>query len=646
MSPRSRRAGACAAAALSVLALAGCGSSGPASAAATSPSALAADVSAPNCLPASINHSGQIPGTSVDVSPEPGSATANPDTQISFLGAPASSIHVVSVVGARSGGHSGRLEAYSQRDGASFVLAKPLQASEQVTVKVAIGASGHAHDHSFSFATDTPWSTASTGEFANPQAAPPDYQSFDTLPGVQAPVLTVTTADRDPAAGDILTTNGPGPGHYGAYIYNAQGRLVWVDQVTNGIAADDLNIQTYQGQRDLTLWQGRVLSLGFGQGEDLVLNSRYQTVATVRAGNGLQADLHDFQIAADDVAYVTTYNPIRCNLSSVGGAANAVILDAAAQAIDMKTGLVRWEWHSLDHVNVNESETSPPKGGAWDWFHINSIDPESDGDILISARNTWAAYQIAGASGRILWRLGGLKSSFKMGAGTRTAWQHDGRVLPDGDITLFDDGSDPTEPGHSQSRAVRVAVNTSTHQAKLVAVYTHPGEPLLAASQGNVETLASGDTVVGYGGVPEISEYAANGSLLFDAHYAFDLIFYRAFRYPWSATPSAPPAVVASLNNTALETIVHMSWNGATGVSSWRVLAGSSSGSLKAQTTVAVSGFETAAILPRTFASAKAHTLGYVEVQALGSNGRVLATSRPAEVSSFAASLPSDGRSG
>ena len=50
--------------------------------------------------------------------------------------------------------------------------------------------------------------------------------------------------------------------------------------------------------------------------------------------------------------------------------------------------------------------------------------------------------------------------------------------------------------------------------------------------------------------------------------------FYRAFRFPWSGRPLSPPAVLASLNNTGEETIVHASWNGATDVSSWRVLAG------------------------------------------------------------------------
>ena len=89
-----------------------------------------------------------------------------------------------------------------------------------------------------------------------------------------------------------------------------------------------------------------------------------------------------------------------------------------------------------------------------------------------------------------------------------------------------------------------------------------------------MQTLADGNTLVGYGGVPAISEFAPDGSLLFDAHQPFDMSFYRAFRFPWSGRPLSPPAVLASLNDTGEETIVHASWNGATDVASWRVLAG------------------------------------------------------------------------
>jgi hypothetical protein len=370
------------------------------------------------------------------------------------------------------------------------------------------------------------------------------------------------------------------------------------------------------------------------------MNSHYQTVARVAGGNGLRADLHDFQILPHDIAYITAFNPIRCNLSQAGGARDGAIIYTAIQEIDMKTGLVRWEWHSLDHVGVAESETSPPKGTPWDWFHINSIDVEGgdsnrSGDIFISARSTWAGYQLEAGSGKILWRLGGLKSSFKMGPGTETAWQHDGRILADGEVTLFDDGSNP--PIHSQSRAVRIALDFKTHEAHLAFAYVHSDPPLLSASQGNAQTLADGNTVVDYGGVPEISEYAGDGALLFDAHLPYDMASYRGFRFPWSGRPSSPPAILANLNNTAEETIVHMSWNGATEVASWRVLAGKRAASLAVQATIPARGFESSTILPKKYA--------YAAVQALSAAGNVLGTSNTTRVISYAAALPGSKQS-
>jgi Arylsulfotransferase (ASST) len=581
----------------------------------------------PACLPATLNHSAKLAGVPVDVSPAPETDTANPNTQISFLGAAPAEIHVVSVVGEQSGAHAGRLQAYSQGDGASFLPDSPFDAGEQVAVRAVIG----AKQLTFRFRVDTPYPTTSTPAFGNPQAAPADYQSFYTLPGVKAPILTVTVADRDPAAGDILTTNGPGPGQYGPLIYTPQGRLVWFEELGGGETAENLNEQTYEGRRVLTWWKGKVLELGFGQGEDIVMNSNYQTVARVPGGNGLKADLHDFQIARNDVAYITAFNPIRCDLSAIKGSKDGTITDTAIQEIDMKTGLVRWEWHSLDHVGVAESEVEAPTDATpWDWFHINSIDPEPGGNLFISARSTWAGYQLEGGSGKILWRLGGLKSSFKMGPGTETAWQHDGRVLANGEITFFDDGSNP--PIHHQSRAVRIALDFKTHQARLVSAFTHPNAPLLAASQGNMQTLPDGNTVVGYGAVPAISEYAEGGALLLDAHLPYDMAFYRAFRFPWSGRPLSPPAVLASLNNTGEETIVHASWNGATEVASWRVLAGRRTGSLTARATIpAGNDFESSTTLPVKYA--------YVAVQALDSAGHVLGTSKTVQPVSYAASL-------
>ncbi len=269
----------------------------------------------PPCLPSTLEHSARLPHTNVDASPAPGSAVASPHTQISFLGTSPSQIASVTVVGSRSGAHSGRLADYSQGDGASFEPSVPFDEGEQVSVHAVIGSGSSAEPVHYSFQVDTPYPTAHVAGFQNPQAAPGDYQSFATLPGAQVPVMDVTVPDRDPAAGLILTSNGPGPGQYGPLIYRPDGSLVWFDRLAGGETAENLNEQTYEGKPVLTWWHGRVLEFGFGQGEDEVMDSSYRTIARVRAGNGLHADLHDFRLLPGGVAYITAFNPIRCDLT-------------------------------------------------------------------------------------------------------------------------------------------------------------------------------------------------------------------------------------------------------------------------------------------------------------------------------------------
>ena len=580
---------------------------------------------APNCLVGNSQRSARV-GPLV-VSPAPETVTANPRTQISLLGVPANRLEVISVRGSKSGRHSGRLVPYSQGDGGSFLPNRPFAPNEVVTVEVAVSTGGQRQLLHYSFRTAVPFPTGHYPPFPNPPAPTADLQSFNTLPGVEAPILTVTTPDKDPAAGDIFLTNGPGPGRYGALIYSPTGRLIWFDQLPPGEVAENLAVQRYRGEPVLTFWVGKVPDLGFGEGEDLVLNRHYQTILRVQAGNGLKADLHDFQLGPDNTAFITAYNPIRCNLSAVGGDSSGVIIDTAIQEIDLATGLVRWEWHALDHIPVGDSHTSPPAGEQpWDWFHLNSIDVESNGNLFISARNTWAGYQLEGGGGRVLWELGGVESSFKLGPGAETAWQHDGTLLSEDEVGFFDDGANP--PVHSQSRAIRVRLNFQTHEATLVASYTHPS-PLLSVSQGNAEWLPGGKVVVGYGSIPEISEYSPTGELLFDAHLPLDMSSYRAYRFPWEGLPATPPVVAANENSTEEETVVHVSWNGATGVQRWRILAGETPQALSAVAEVPATSFEVSASLP--------HRYRYVAAEALGKEGKELGSSPPTQVTPYKA---------
>src|SRR5260370_5396397 len=152
----------------------------------------AAGRTSPSCLPGTLEHTAALRGTDVDVSPGPDTDTANRNTQISFLGVPVGEIREVSVVGGHSGQHSGRLQGYSQGDGASFAPDAPFDDGERVAVSAVIGA-GNAGKHvAFQFRVDSPYPTASASGFSNLAQAPADYQSFYTLPGAQPPIMTVT----------------------------------------------------------------------------------------------------------------------------------------------------------------------------------------------------------------------------------------------------------------------------------------------------------------------------------------------------------------------------------------------------------------------------------------------------------------------
>ena len=116
----------------------------------------------------------------------------------------------------------------------------------------------------------------------------------------------------------------------------------------------------------------------------------------MQAGNGYRTDLHEFRLTAQDTALVTIYNPIPRDLSSVGGPRNGKVVDAIVQEIDVPTGLVRFEWHSLGKVGLGESYSRPSHNPnlAYDYLHVNSISPDTDGNLLVSGRGTWAVYKV------------------------------------------------------------------------------------------------------------------------------------------------------------------------------------------------------------------------------------------------------------
>jgi EmrB/QacA subfamily drug resistance transporter len=477
-----------------------------------------------------------------------------------------------------------------------------------------------------------------------------DTYSFVTEPTLHPPkiriIQRVPTAQLAP--GYVLTANfynlnyPPIIGQSGPLILDRRLQPVWFQPVPEKLVAANLSPQTYEGKPALAWWQGVVTNTGSTErGEDVVVNQHYQIVARLKGAGGWILTLHELQIRGDD-AWVTANKNIPINLSKYGGAYNGALIDSAVQEYNLKTGRLLRNWDALKHIPLGDSYASEPTNGfPWDAYHVNSVSLSGDGTFLVSMRNTWAAYMVNIATGRIEWILGGKRSSFEFGPGAAFQWQHDVMLAPSSaviepgstitapssTVTLFDDhccqltGGGTSVPATGPSRGIVLRLDQNTHTATLLAQFTGGGK-FETEYMGDTELLPDGNVFVGWGSEPYFSEYSRSGKLLIEGELSRPDLTYRATLEPWVGLPLSTPAAAA--RQTAGRTTVYASWNGATQVVSWRVLAGPSSGRLTALTTAAKVGFETAIPVPQTLSSPRSF-----EVQALDADGRVIGASRP-----------------
>jgi hypothetical protein len=383
-------------------------------------------------------------------------------------------------------------------------------------------------------------------------------------------------------------------------ILRTSGELVWFKPDVNS-SKMDFNVQTYQGKPVLSWWEGRVLGAGYGEGVGMIADASYQTIHKVNAANGLMADLHEFYLTPQGTALITAYRQRSADLSAVGGPAKAQVLSGVAQEIDIASGKLIFEWDSWDHVPLTdtmqpfkyENKVFGTKYRPFDYFHINSLSLTPDGDLLISARNTWTVYKVGRTTGKIAWRMNGKKSDFTFGPGAKFFWQHHVREIGDDTMTVFDNGANPNEEKHS--RAIVLDVDTTKMHVTLRHQYIHPGLVLLSDAMGSAQLLPDGRMFVGWGTHPYFSEFAPDGELLLDGQITKGDPSFRAFLADWTGDPIEKPAI--SAQTRASGTTVYASWNGATNVASWAIYAGSSFNSLRSIGSVSHTDFETAAVV-------------------------------------------------
>ena len=549
----------------------------------------------------------------VTVSPFPGTEDASPTTQISFLGSGALTISDVKVVGSRSGTHGGHLQAYSTGTGSSFL---PTGAFTAGRTRDGVGhrqrrRGGHQlHDRPPGIGVTGRVPDQPRQRLAGPALClGPDALTLDG--DITRPAASGATP------GDFFLAPYQGKGSPGPMIVDQAGNLVWFHPLPAGDSATNLRVQQYDGQPALTWWQGHIIQVGYGEGEDVIYDRNYQQIAVIRAGNGYHADLHQYNLAPDGTAWIDIFDPIKYNLASRHGSANGILLDGVLQHIDVKTGLVMWEWHALGHIPIGDSNAGVPKNGyPFDYVHLNAIDASAPGQVLTSGRSTWTIYDIDAHTGAFRFEIGP-RSPLRQGPGAQFYWQHDAQWQPGGLISVFDNGSTP--PKEKQSRGLLLRPDFSARKVTLVKQYVNPYKTLLASSQGNLLSLPGGNWLMGYGGLPNFTEYDAAGHVLFDATLGKNVQDFRTYQGTWQGQPTTTPAIAVSHSGSGLD--VAASWNGATQVASWQVLAGPA-GALAPVTTAPKHGFETTIHL--------ASAAPQVQVQALDASGAVLGTSAAA----------------
>ncbi|KAJ0307950.1 hypothetical protein COL516b_003925 [Colletotrichum fioriniae] len=370
-----------------------------------------------------------------------------------------------------------------------------------------------------------------------------DWQ-FRSRPDLAPPRLNITIpAGNSGGKGFIFVApyagfeqGNSGPNQPGAYIFRDDGELVWssIGYYAGWVA--NFRPDTWNGKRYLRGFQG-LLDGHHGRmfGYHTLLGSDYE-VAKVPWGG------------SEDQNW---------------------IISGGFQDTDIETGEVVFEWESLDHVDPKFSAfpldfgEGLPGGGktetdGWNYFHVNSVDKDDEGNYLVSARNTAAVFKINGTNGEIIWQLGGFHggSSFTLPKEDVFGYQHHARFRSrssDGNIeviSLFDNGAHSASVKTNPfSRGRIYQLNHTDGTAKALKTYDAP-DGLSAHTQGNLQVLPNGNVFINWGQAGAVTEYSNDGDVLFHAYLdsapVGNLVqSYRGFRFNWTGVPTEEPAIVA-----------------------------------------------------------------------------------------------------
>jgi len=269
------------------------------------------------------------------------------------------------------------------------------------------------------------------------------------------------------------------------------------------------------------------------------MDSSYTIVDTFKTGNGYITDIHELQILPNGHALLMAYDPQPVRMDSIvaGGDSNAIVVGLIIQELDSDKNVV-FQWRSWDHFWILDATEDIHMDWLWiDYVHGNAIELDLDGNLLISCRNMDEITKISRQTGNIIWRLGGDKARNNdflfINDPVTFSHQHDIRRLPNGNITLFDNGS-----LHSPqfSRAVEYQLDEENHIANLVWNFSYDPS-IFSRAMANTQRLSNHRTIIGWGIRTEdlraITEVKADGTVAFELSLPDTMYSYRAFRFNW-----------------------------------------------------------------------------------------------------------------
>jgi hypothetical protein len=511
------------------------------------------------------------------LSPVPGSQRVSPRNNVVIrLGAaldPASVARgLLTVTGSISGSHSGRLVLSDDRKTIVYRPDLPFALGEAVSVRLepgvetADGGSLPAVSFGFTISASDPSQMPATipEEFSwLRRAAPADPRQTDIPPDPGAPYSTpcdslpthypapVVLASNDPGSGAVfIAPFKAGNNDERLLIIDNSGAPLFYRSVSGVGPAFDFKRQP----------DGRLTYYLLQPSRFIVLDSTYAVVDSFETGNGYVTDVHELQLLPNGHALLMSYDlePVDMSVYVTGGDPNARVYGLILQELDSAKNVV-FQWRSWDHFAFTDcaSPGVPLTGSVIDYVHGNAIELDADGNLLLSSRHMNEITKIDRQTGSIIWRLGlnAVNNEFTFLNDSRGfSHQHDIRRLPNGHITLYDNGNYMTP---AYSRAVEYSLDEVGKVAVQVWEYRNAPD-VFGGFMGNVQRHTDGATFIGWGGTftnPKVTEVHADGSTAFEVGFQDPgLLSYRAFRYPWQTTRFVTSADTVDFRGVGLGT--------------------------------------------------------------------------------------------